>query len=163
MPLVPLRNQDWGFDSNCFVCEQANHGGLRIAFAYDTDRERVVASFVLDATFSGAPTYLHGGVSLAVLDEAQAWATIAVRHRFAVTASTASRFARPVRVGRSYRVEAWITGGEGDRIRTAAAIYDAKDRVCVDSDADFVVLGEAQALDAIGGAVGDELRGYLRD
>ena len=108
MALTRLHNEDWGFASNCFVCEPRNDGGLRIPFHHDSDRDVVVASFTLDDTFSGAPSYVHGGVSLAVLDEAQAWATIAVAGRFAVTTETTTRFLRPVLVGDHLRRAEYI-------------------------------------------------------
>ncbi len=145
-----LHNEDWGFDSNCFVCEPRNTGGLRIPFHHDDELEAVVATFTLDATFSGAPSYVHGGVSLAVLDEAQAWATIAVGGKFAVTAETTTRFDRPVLVDRSYTVEARITAQDDERIATEGRILDHKDRVCAASRTTFVVLGAAQALHATG-------------
>lgn len=46
----PLSNDQWGFESSCFVCEPRNVGGLRIPFSYviDDDGERVTASFALD-------------------------------------------------------------------------------------------------------------------
>lgn len=70
-----LENSRWGFESNCFVCEAANPAGLGVEFFADTDDDAVVADFSLDQRFSGAPSYVHGGVVLAVLDEAMAWAT----------------------------------------------------------------------------------------
>jgi uncharacterized protein (TIGR00369 family) len=152
MALQRLHNEDWGFDSNCFVCEPRNDGGLRIPFDHDDERGLVVATFTLDDTFSGAPSYVHGGVSLAVLDEAQAWATIAIGGKFAVTAETTTRFDRPVLVGKTYRVEAGLTGQEAERITTEAQILDHKERVCAASTATFVVLGAAQAVRATGAA-----------
>jgi len=38
MALVRLHNDDWGFESNCFACEQRNERGLRIQFFHDTGR-----------------------------------------------------------------------------------------------------------------------------
>lgn len=35
MTLRRLHNEDWGFDSNCFVGEPRNDGGLRIPFDHD--------------------------------------------------------------------------------------------------------------------------------
>ncbi len=75
---TPLENARWGFESNCFVCEPRNDAGLRIPFFHDEASATVTATFTLDDRFSGAPSYLHGGVLLAVLDEAMAWATIAL-------------------------------------------------------------------------------------
>ena len=73
--------------------------------------------------------------AIAVLDEAQSWATIAVGGKFAVTAETTSRFLLPVRVGRTYRVEARVADQGPEKIRTTGAVYDHKDRVCVESEA----------------------------
>jgi acyl-coenzyme A thioesterase PaaI-like protein len=102
----PLLNSRWGFESNCFVCEASNTEGLRIPFLHDAEQRRVVAGFELDDRFSGAPSYVHGGIVLAVLDEAMAWAAIAVAGVFAVTKETTTRFRRPVRVGTRTRCRA---------------------------------------------------------
>src|SRR3954454_15176547 len=61
-----LHNETWGFDSNCFVCEPRNDAGLRIPFDHDDETDTVVAEFTLDDAFSGAPSYVHGGVTLAI-------------------------------------------------------------------------------------------------
>lgn len=160
-----LTNDQWGFESNCFVCEPRNAAGLRIPFFHDEDNNTVTATFTLDDRFSGAPSYVHGGLLLAVLDEAMAWAAIAVAHRWAMTGETTTRFDHPVRVGRSYTVTARITEPptEGSSALAAAAeITDAKARTCATSSATFVVLGEAQAV-AAGATTGDDRNDeYLR-
>ncbi|WCO67373.1 PaaI family thioesterase [Iamia majanohamensis] len=163
MALTRLHNEDWGFASNCFVCEPRNDGGLRIPFHHDTDRDVVVASFTLDDTFSGAPSYVHGGVSLAVLDEAQAWATIAVAGRFAVTTETTTRFLRPVLVGEAYDVEARLTERGDERLATEGRITDVRGKVCAETTATFAVLGPAQAARATGVDEGALDPAYLRD
>ena len=162
MALVRLHNETWGFDSNCFVCEPKNQLGLRIPFHHDDERDLVVAEFTLGNTFSGAPTLVHGGVSLAILDEAQSWATIAVAKKFAVTGETTSRFHRPVRLDKTYRVEAKVDERSDEKLRTSAAILDHKDRACVESEAIFIVLSEAVAADAIGAPLSEEESKYLR-
>ena len=162
MTLIRLHNEDWGFDSNCFVCEPRNAGGLRIPFDHDTERDVVVATFTLDETFSGAPSYVHGGVSLAVLDEAQAWATIAVGGRFAVTTETTTRFRRPVMVGATYAVEARLTAQDDASLATAAAITDERGKVCAETTATFAVLGPAQAARATGADASTLDASYLR-
>jgi acyl-coenzyme A thioesterase PaaI-like protein len=116
MTIEPLDNDGWGFTTNCFVCEQRNQSGLRVPFLHDTERATVFGDFTLGDEFSGAPTLVHGGVSLAICDEAMAWATIAVQHKWAVTKSSTAEFQRPVFVGKPYRVEARITGGDGDAL-----------------------------------------------
>jgi len=162
MTLRRLHNEDWGFDSNCFVCEPRNDGGLRIPFQHDSANDTVVACFTLGPRFSGAPSYVHGGVTLAVLDEAMAWATIAVGGKFATTTETTTRFLRPVRVGRTYAVVARLGAQADADMQTSAQVLDHKDRVCAEATATFTVLSAAQAVDALGTeATGDDA-GYVR-
>lgn len=61
-----LDNSQWGFESNCFVCERTNERGLGIPFMHDPDRNVVTAAFTLDGAFSGVPSYGHGGVVRAI-------------------------------------------------------------------------------------------------
>jgi len=145
-----LHNSDWGFDSNCFVCEPRNPTGLRIPFHHDDASGCVAAEFNLDDAFSGAPRFVHGGIILAILDEAMAWATIAVGGKFAVTKETTAGFDHPMYVGRSYRVEAFVDETTDAAMTTHAHVLDQKDRRCAEARATFVVLSAATARDAIG-------------
>ena len=162
MALVPLDNARWGFESNCFACEQANGGGLRIPFLHDEEASTVVAEFTLDDTFSGAPSYVHGGVSLTILDEAMAWATIAIAGRFALTKRSSAEFVHPVRVGRRYRVTATLDDAAGRELRTSATIVDHLDRPCVRGEATFVAMDAQEAGDAVGTELGEGEAGYVR-
>ncbi len=157
-----LRNERWVFDSNCFVCEPRNATGLRIPFEHDDEADTVVAEFTLGPEFSGAPSYVHGGVTLAVLDEAQAWATIAVAGKFAVTVETTTRFEQAVLVGKTYSVEAQVTERTEDVIATEAEVRRANGTVCAHSRATFAVLSAATAIDAIGTDVSDQHGDYLK-
>lgn len=146
-----LDNDGWGFASNCFVCEPTNEGGLRIPYFHDDESELVVADFILDATFSGPPQYVHGGVTLAILDEAMAWATIALARSFSLTRTTTSTFRRPVRIGHRHRVEARMTGRNCDgSIDMAGVVLDGEARTCVEATAEFVPMTDGQAGSAIG-------------
>jgi acyl-coenzyme A thioesterase PaaI-like protein len=156
-----LENSRWGFESNCFVCEAANPDGLGVEFYVDD--EAVVADFSLDQRFSGAPSYVHGGVVLAVLDEAMAWATIALAGSFAVTKETTTRFRAPVHVDGAYRVRAEIEQDDGHELRCRAEVTDRDGVLCATAAATFVPLGPAQAVEAIGTTItGDDAR-YVRD
>jgi acyl-coenzyme A thioesterase PaaI-like protein len=160
--MVRLHNEDWGFETNCFVCEPQNQHGLRIPFFHDTDRSLVVAEFELADAFSGAPTLVHGGVSLAILDEAMAWACIAIGHQWAVTTETAARFVRPVRISSRYTVEAAVIDHERGAMRTTGRVLDRRGDLRVEATATFTTLGEAQAARFAGSALGSEHRSYLR-
>lgn len=151
MTVYALENGSWGLETNCFVCEPANSGGLAVPFFHDDETDVVFADFTLDTTFSGAPNYVHGGVTLALLDECAAWATIAISQQFAVTHHLETTFDRPIRIDTAYRVEARVVEQIGDRISTTAEIRDANHhKVRARSTAEFVVLGPAQLIDAIG-------------
>jgi uncharacterized protein (TIGR00369 family) len=157
-----LHNDDWGFESNCFVCEPRNDGGLQIPFHHDPERQVVVATFALGDRFSGAPSYVHGGVTLAVLDEAMAWAAIAVGGKFAVTTETSTRFLRPVLVGKDYTVEAHLTDQTPDQIEATAVVTYGSGTVCAEARATFAVLGEAQAVRATGADAANIDPSFLR-
>lgn len=164
MTVRPLTNASWGFASLCFVCEDANERGLRIPFFHDDEAATVTAEFTLAEAFSGAPALVHGGVLMAICDEAMCWATIAVAGSWALTATNAHRFLRPVRLGRPYRVEARVVGRDEDGVRTTATIISASSgRPVVEGEALFSPLGPAQAAGAIGTDVAPEHRGYLTE
>jgi len=161
MTLRSLDNASWGFESNCFVCDPTNPQGLRIPFFHDDEVGAVVAEFRLGAERSGAPHYVHGGVLLSILDEAMAWAAIALAGRFAVVQSTATTFDRPVRVDEAHRVEAKVHEHTDTAVTARAFIADAAGRRCAEGRARLVVLSTAVAGAAIGPVAGADLR-YLR-
>jgi acyl-coenzyme A thioesterase PaaI-like protein len=152
----------FGFDSRCFVCDRGNPRGLRVPFFQDTDTETVFADFELPTEFSGAPTLVHGGVTLALIDEAMSWATIALGGKFAYTGETSARFAWPVRLDRPYRVEARLVARDDAHMTTAATVSDAKGRACVTASATMIVLDLDKAADAIGTPIAGEDAEYTR-
>lgn len=162
MAVRPLTNITWGFESSCFVCEPDNPRGLGVPFFHDEEAGLVTAEFRLGAEFSGAPHYVHGGVLLAMLDEAMAWAAIAVAGRFAVVQSTATTFDRPVRIDEPHRLEASIQEHTDTAVTARAHISDAADRRCAEARARLVVLSAAAAGSAIGGPVGRAHLRYVR-
>ncbi len=162
MTVRALTNTDWGFESLCFVCEEENGRGLRIPFFSDDEAGTVTADFTLSEAFSGAPTLVHGGVLMAICDEAMCWATIALAGTWALTASNTHRFRRPVRLGRPHHVEARVTARDDLGIHTSATITNATTgRLAVEAEALFSPLGPARAAGAIGTDVAPEHRGYL--
>ncbi len=150
MALRLLDNASWGFDSSCFVCEPSNPRGLGIRYSHDEEGEVVVAEFTLGAEFSGVPRYVHGGVVLAVLDEAMAWAAIAIAGRWAVVQHTATTFERPVRLGVAHRVEAAIAAGGDTSVTARATVADSRGRVCARAHARLSVMSAARARAAVG-------------
>ncbi|MGI9030603.1 MAG: PaaI family thioesterase [Ilumatobacteraceae bacterium] len=156
-----LTNERWGFSSNCYVCEPTNSAGLRQAFFHDAEQDIVVADLELGLEHSGAPSYVHGGVQLALLDEAMAWAAIAVAGRFAVTATFRSEFHHPIRVGKQYLLEAEITERSDSSLEAVSRIVDDQQRVRTSAAATLVMLWAAQAVDA-GAPTDESTQGFVR-
>lgn len=161
-----LDNSRWGFESNCFVCEESNSSGLRIPFFHDDEAAEVVADFALGADFSGAPSYVHGGLLLAIMDEAMAWAAIALAGAMALTQQTSTTFLRPVPVGCPHRVVAALEGGQhGGILAISAHILPQGGmpaEVCARAEASFVPLSAGPAREALGGVAAGADAGYLR-
>ncbi len=164
MTVIPLTNEGWGFDSLCFVCDERNSHGLRIPFFHDDEAATVFAEFNLGEGFSGPPALVHGGILMTLCDEAMGWATIAVAEVWALTATNAHRFVRPVRLGRPYRVEATITGRDDAGVHATATIVSVPTgKLSVGAEATFSPLGPAQAARVIGSEVKPEHRRYLSE
>ena len=149
MSRKPLTNS-FAFDSRCFVCDQENEGGLRQRFFMDDELGRVVAEFVPSADHSGAPNYAHGGVSMAILDDAMAWAIIAIKDRFGLTRKAEVEFFRPVLVGRGYDVQAWVESFEDRSLVARAELRSSEGKLCVSAKGSYTVLTLEEAERAIG-------------
>ncbi|MGH9128596.1 MAG: PaaI family thioesterase [Acidimicrobiales bacterium] len=170
MTLHRLDNSRWGFASNCFVCEASNPAGLRISFVHDDEAEVVTARLCLGDAFSGAPSYVHGGVVLAVMDEAMAWAAIAIAHTWALTRETTATFMRPVLVDQPHTVVARLEErGEDGTLALSAEVFRAASpesggeaERCAEARATFVALSAGAARAAVGEAPGPDHGSYLR-
>jgi acyl-coenzyme A thioesterase PaaI-like protein len=144
----------FSFESRCFVCDEANTGGMRQQFYLDEDAGRVVAEFAPTADHSGAPNYAHGGASMAVLDDAMAWAVIALKERFGLTHRVEVEFLRPVRVGVAHSVEAWVESEDGRSMTARGELRSPSGKVCVSATARYTVMTLQEAEQAIGAAAG---------
>ena len=138
---TPLTNDRWGYESSCFVCERSNPGGLQIPFFLSDDETQVTADFSLGAEHSGAPSLLHGGVSLAILDEAQAWAAIAIAGRWGLTRSTQATFDGALFIDHKHTVRAWVVEAGLKQVRTEGVIVDEGGVEAVRSMSSFTVVG----------------------
>ena len=161
MALKPLKNSDWSFDSLCFVCDQTNERGLGVQFFHDTDGGRVTADLALGRPYSGAPNYVHGGAIAAVLDEAMAWAIIALAERFGITRQSQVSYRKPLLIDQPYRVEAWVDSQEGRNVVAKARIASG-DEIHSESEGTYWAMNADEARKAIG-ALKDSETSYVRD
>jgi len=145
-----LLTNTFGFDSLCFVCDERNEAGLRQRFFLDDETNTVKAEIAPGAGHSGAPSYAHGGFSMAVLDDAMAWAVIAVEKKFGLSRHIEFDFQRPVKIDRTYQVEAWIHEAEAGQVTARAEIRDSRGRVLLAATGRYIVMTMEQTTQAIG-------------
>lgn len=151
---TPLTNT-FGFDSSCFVCDPDNEDGLRQQFFHDSETNRVVAEITPLSGHSGAPNYAHGGFTMAVLDDAMAWAVIAIEKKFGLSQRIEFDFQRPVKIERLHTIEAWIDKAEERSVVARAQVRDSRGRVCLAATATYIPMSMDQASQAIGSGAQD--------
>ena len=161
-----MENNAFGFPAACFVCDASNPHGLRLSFIHDDETDTVSSEFTLGSAYSGAPRFVHGGLVLAILDEAMAWAAISIAGRFAVSRTTRASFRRPVMVDVAHRVEALVEGHDQASVSARARVLNPEGKRCAEASARLAILSVDGARAAIGVEVDESTRlmaaGYLR-
>ena len=161
MALHALRNTAFGFPSECYACDPDNPVGLRLSFVHDDEAGTVSSEFTLGSSYQGAPQFVHGGLLLAILDEAMAWAAVALAERFAVTRTSQAAFRRPVMLDAPHRVEAVVEEHDEASVRARARILNPAGKRCAEASRRLVVPSAETARSAIGADLGGNER-YLR-
>jgi acyl-coenzyme A thioesterase PaaI-like protein len=123
-------------DPRCYVCGLDNPVGLRVRFApYGVLGSR--ACYTARAVHAGWDGILHGGVILALMDEALRW-SLYFQNIVAVTARVETRFHPPIPVGTSLIVTARV-------IKQRRRLFEAHAEIWVDGSAN-TLLAEAAAV-----------------
>lgn len=138
----------------CFGCGDANPRGMRLSFARDEQRRRVVGRFRLGTEYQGGPGFVHGGIIATVLDEAMGKVNRFSEVR-AVTAELKVEFHRPVPVEEEILVEAFQLERNGRSLVHQGEIRDAWGQLLAKGTGRFVVVDPERYLrmgkDARGG------------
>jgi acyl-coenzyme A thioesterase PaaI-like protein len=106
----------------CFGCGVDNPAGLHIAFAAQDDE--LHATMTVTETMVGAPARLHGGITMAFIDEVLGVLTV---HRGATDSMTASLtvdLRSPAHVGAVLRQRAWVERREGRKWFVRAEVHE---------------------------------------
>jgi acyl-coenzyme A thioesterase PaaI-like protein len=134
----------------CFACGLENPKSLRVPYVLVDGA--VEATFAFGIEHSGAPAFVHGGVVMTVIDEAMAWATIALRSRFAVTTQFTSRFRRPVLIDQPHLVRATcgVLADDGRTLPVTATVTRADGKVCVEAEGTYYAMTVQETAAASG-------------
>ena len=106
----------------CFVCGVDNPCGLRTRPRLE-DNE-VVIEFTPEERHCGFKSWLHGGITASLLDEAMFWAAAVGLQRMVATAELSVRYLKPVPIGTKLRAVAQLVKCRGVLAWTRASLLD---------------------------------------
>jgi len=133
-------------DGNCFACGPSNPIGMHVHFDRDPAGEGVLAHLELAAIYQGWRGIAHGGIVMALLDEAMAHAAGFAGHR-GVTANVNVRFRKPVPLERPIVVRGRVTWQRRNVLGVEASVLDAEGNVLAHAEGSFVSRGRLEAVD----------------
>ena len=119
----------------CWVCGPGNPRGLQVTFEPDGDHgSRAV--YVARDEHAGWPGVLHGGLALALMDEALGW-SLYFHGAGGMTARFDARFRQQIPIGSTLVVRAWTLARRGRLVKARAEVRLATDEgpLLVEADA----------------------------
>lgn len=128
-------------DGRCFACGPENPIGIHLHFEGNADG--VHARATLGEQFQGWRGIAHGGIALALLDEAMAHAAGYAGYR-GVTGSMNARFRKPVPLGSPIDIEGRIKWMRRSVLEIEASVRDAEGSVLVEAEGRFVAKGRVE-------------------
>lgn len=108
---------------SCFVCGEENPHGLHLRSRYEDGCVRL--DYETREEDVGYRHIVHGGIAMTLLDEVMTWAAIIEQGKICVAAELETRLKKPIEVGTSLRVEAWVSNSAKRICYTRGAISDA--------------------------------------
>jgi uncharacterized protein (TIGR00369 family) len=111
---------------------------------FEADGEGVLCRATLDSKYQGWRGVVHGGIAMALIDEAMAHAAGFAGHR-GVTASVNVRFRKPVPVDEPILVRGRVTWHRRNVLGVEAQILNEAGTVLVQGEGSFVSRGPLDA------------------
>jgi acyl-coenzyme A thioesterase PaaI-like protein len=147
VPLHPRNNHSVPLDTKtdrCWVCGPENPAGLKVTFEpVGSNGSR--ARYVARDEHGGWPGVLHGGVLLALMDEALGW-SLYFHGPGGFTARFDARFRRPTPIGANLVVRAWTLERRGRLVKARAEVRQDTDDGQLVAEADAsMFLGEPES------------------
>jgi uncharacterized protein (TIGR00369 family) len=131
-------------DGNCFACGPDNPIGMHVHFDLADASGGVRARCTLGPQYQGWRGIAHGGIVMALLDEAMAHAAGFAGHR-GVTAAVNVRFRRPVPLGEPIEVRGRVAWQRHSVLGVEAGIFDAAENLLAQAEGRFVSRGRLDA------------------
>jgi uncharacterized protein (TIGR00369 family) len=125
--------------NSCFVCGDANPGGMRLVFDRDVARRRIVGTLPPGPEYQGGGGFIHGGIIATVLDEVMSKVSRLSDVR-TVTAELRVEYLKPVPVDEDLLVEGFQVRREGRQLYHEGEIRDAAGELLARGNGRFVVV-----------------------
>lgn len=133
-------------DGNCFACGPANPIGMHVRFDRAAEGDGVYARVELGPHYQGWRGIAHGGIVMALLDEAMAHAAGFAGHR-GVTAMVNVRFRKPVPLECPIQVRGRVTWQRRNVLGVDASVLDDAGNVLAHAEGSFVSRGRLEAVE----------------
>ena len=138
-------------DGRCFACGPENEIGMHVRFERAEDGS-AHARTTLGAQFQGWRGMAHGGIALALLDEAMAHAAGFAGFR-GMTGSMNARFRKPIPLEVPIEIEGRVQWMRRNVLHIEARVNDASGNVLVEGEGRFVAAGRiSDAVDFLSNA-----------
>lgn len=131
-------------DGNCFACGPTNPIGMHLHFDRVVEGGGVIANAILAPEYQGWRGIAHGGIVMALLDEAMAHAAGFAGHR-GVTAMVNVRFRKPVPLGTPIEVRGRVTWQRRNVLGVEGTVLDASGTILARAEGSFVSRGTLDA------------------
>jgi uncharacterized protein (TIGR00369 family) len=131
--------------NRCFGCGGANDAGMKLTFAQDNEKRRIVGRFVLGERYQGGGGMAHGGIIATLLDEVMG-KVCRFRGVRAVTAELNVEYLKPVNVENEIVVEGWETEQKGRNLFHVGEIRNVSGDVLARGKGRFVIIGDAKKV-----------------
>jgi uncharacterized protein (TIGR00369 family) len=124
----------------CYVCGDSNPEGLQYRFWVEND---FVVTHIKNKPEYEGHGMIHGGVSLALLDEAMGLSATYKTNRLCVTAEITIQYLQPLAINKTYIVRAQLVSNRNILCKTYGEIIDGDRRVLIKSTGKYVPLSRA--------------------
>ncbi|QTX31873.1 PaaI family thioesterase [Aminithiophilus ramosus] len=130
--------------SGCFVCgtREENPQGLAVSIFWDEEARQTVIPIEASSGWCGYHGVIHGGIQVALADDAMAWAIRRGEGIWSVTAHMEATYRRPVKIDSPCRVLGRVVCRRGRKITTEAEIVDDEGEILAQFKALFVQMDE---------------------
>lgn len=121
---------------NCFVCGEKNKKGLFIKARVEAGI--VICEYVTSTENAGWSNMVHGGVSMALLDEIMTWAAILETGKPCVAGEFKCRFKKPIYVGEKIIITGWVNFLKSILVSISGKIVNSEGNICVEGEGKYI-------------------------